>query len=181
MSRSAFVEQLALKKPKQQSRREATADEGGRSRKSKLFGGHVDLSVWFRIAKPLAPQANAERVPDEKLKESFSSAKALLEGEMASAQRGGGSGDRKMLQNMLRAGTLSDKVAAMTLAVQDSPLHHLEQLSALTALANKKSQRESGMAIEALTDLFVNNLLPDRKLRYYRDQLHAELRHLSEK
>ena len=55
---------------------------------------------------------------------------------------------------MLRSGTLADKVAAMTLAVQDDPLSQLEHLESLTSLAKKSNQRESAMAIEALKVIF---------------------------
>jgi ribosome biogenesis protein MAK21 len=176
----SFVDQLALKKHGTKADQSQKPQSKPRGKKSKLFESHVETSVWFKIVKPLNPQNKSEQVPEDKIEQSYSGAKALLEGEKAGSNMGSHS-DRKMLQNMLRSGTLSDKVAAMTLAVQDSPLHQLEQLEALTVLANKRSQRESGMAIEALTDLFVNNLLPDRKLNYYRDQLHGELNRLSEK
>jgi ribosome biogenesis protein MAK21 len=89
-------------------------------------------------------------------------------------------GDDRMLQTMLRSGTLADKVAAMTLAIQDDPLCHLSHLESLTTLAKKTNQRESAMAIEALKDLYMNNLLPDRKLRRFAQQPYNALEHLTD-
>jgi ribosome biogenesis protein MAK21 len=176
----SFVDQLALKPHGTKSDEGEKAASKPRGKKSKLFDAHIETSVWFKIVKPLKPQNGTKQVPEDKVDQSYSAAKNLLESEKSGSSNSSHS-DRKMLQNMLRSGTLSDKVAAMTLAVQDSPLHQLEQLEALIALANKRSQRESGMAIEALTDLFINNLLPDRKLHYFRDQLHGEVHRLGEK
>jgi hypothetical protein len=38
------------------------------------------------------------------------------------------------------------------------------------SMANKKEQRLSQLALEALKDLFINNLLPDRRLLNFADQ-----------
>jgi hypothetical protein len=74
-------------------------------------------------------------------------------------------GDLKWMNDMIKSGTMSDKVAAMALKVQSSPLHELETLDTLMGMALKKEQRAAQLAMEALKDLFVNNLLPDRPLR----------------
>ena len=52
--------------------------------------------------------------------------------------------------------------------VQESPLHELASLDRLIAMASKKEQRTSQLALEALKDLFLHNLLPDRKLTPFR-------------
>ncbi|CAI5706247.1 hypothetical protein KXD40_009738 [Peronospora effusa] len=78
------------------------------------------------------------------------------------------SSDDKYLATMMKAGTLSDRVAALTLTSQASPLHSLLRLGQLITMASKKSRRESLMAIDSLKDLFLNNLLPDNaKLRFF--------------
>ncbi|KAK4538759.1 hypothetical protein CDCA_CDCA20G4784 [Cyanidium caldarium] len=65
-------------------------------------------------------------------------------------------------------GTLMDTIAAHTLNVQSSPLHHLEDLRRLVHLATtecKHRRQERWTAVEALKDLFVHDLLPPgRKL-----------------
>lgn len=73
--------------------------------------------------------------------------------------------DLKWMNDMIKSGTMSDKVAAMALKVQGSPFHELETLDTLIGMATKKEQRGAQLALEALKDLFVNNLLPSRALR----------------
>eukprot|EP00178_Gracilaria_changii_P005133 TRINITY_DN1830_c0_g1_i1.p1 TRINITY_DN1830_c0_g1~~TRINITY_DN1830_c0_g1_i1.p1 ORF type:complete len:919 (+),score=133.02 TRINITY_DN1830_c0_g1_i1:174-2930(+) len=59
--------------------------------------------------------------------------------------------------------TLSDKIAAETLLVQESPVHRLDELQNMLEFARKKNRRERKSALEALKDLFVNNLLPPNR------------------
>lgn len=73
-------------------------------------------------------------------------------------------GDQKWVTEIIKAGTLSDKVAALALVVQESPPHALEALDQLVAMALKKEQRTSMLALDALKDLLIHNLLPDRHL-----------------
>lgn len=98
-------------------------------------------------------------------------AQRLLEQEVArfeAKKSGKMSSDDKYLATMIKSGTLSDRVASLTLTVQSSPFHSIARLGQLIAMANKKARRESLMAVESLKDLFVNNLLPDnRKLRFF--------------
>ena len=77
----------------------------------------------------------------------------------------GRSSDARWLSTVMTSGTLSDKVAGMTLMIQESPLYRLGILDKLLAMARKQGRRENGMAIDALKDLFTNDLLPPgRKL-----------------
>lgn len=67
--------------------------------------------------------------------------------------------------------TVGDKIASVTLLVQESPLHRLDELRTLLSFAEKKGRRERGPAIDALKDLFVNDLLPDeRRLLSFSDR-----------
>lgn len=88
--------------------------------------------------------------------------------ELAAYQKksnGSGAGsDQKWMMDMIRSGTLSDKVAALALLVQSSPPHQLEALDALVVMAGKKEQRTAQLALDALKDLLVHNVLPDRHL-----------------
>ena len=79
--------------------------------------------------------------------------------------------DAKWLSTMMRNGTMSDRVAASTLAVQQNPIFSTKVLLSLMAMAMKNNQREAQLAITALKDLFINNLMPsDRKLKYFVQQ-----------
>jgi hypothetical protein len=81
---------------------------------------------------------------------------------------GGMSEDQKWMSEVIRSGTLSDKVAALALQIQQSPPHELETLDTLIGMALKKEQRTSQMALEALKDLLLHNLLPDRRLKLFK-------------
>ncbi|OWF52318.1 CCAAT/enhancer-binding protein zeta-like [Mizuhopecten yessoensis] len=72
------------------------------------------------------------------------------------------------IKTVLVSGTLSDKIAALTLLVQESPIHCLNSLDSLIAMAKKKGKRECMMAADTLRELFTAHLLPDnRKLRQF--------------
>ncbi|KAG8675452.1 hypothetical protein FPOAC1_001431 [Fusarium poae] len=79
----------------------------------------------------------------------------------------------KFLSTIMSSGTLSDKVSALTLAVQESPVHNTRAFDALMSLASKKKGRGQALsAIGALVDLLgPGSLLPsDRRLRAFHDQ-----------
>ena len=79
--------------------------------------------------------------------------------------------DAKWLSTMMRNGTMSDRVSASTLAVQQNPVFSIKILLSLVSMAMKNNQREAQLAITALKDLFINNLMPsDRKLVYFAQQ-----------
>lgn len=80
------------------------------------------------------------------------------------------SSQRKFMSQMLSDGTLNDKISALTLLVQDSPLHNTKSLDILLSYCNKKSRNSQLQSVNAIKDLFVNGLLPDRKLRYFKNQ-----------
>lgn len=58
---------------------------------------------------------------------------------------------------------MSDKMAAMILMVQSAPLYRIKTLHALLNQASKQGRREALMAIEALKDLWMTNLLPEKR------------------
>lgn len=67
---------------------------------------------------------------------------------------------------------MSDKVSALTLAIQESPVHTIKALENLMNLAGKKSREQAIAALGALVDLLGNGVvLPsDRRLRQFRTQ-----------
>ena len=74
---------------------------------------------------------------------------------------------RDFLSTVLKKGTVTDKVSALTLLIQESPVHNLEYLRQhLLHMAKKKSRREAILAIDCIKDLLLNNLLPERKLKF---------------
>jgi ribosome biogenesis protein MAK21 len=75
------------------------------------------------------------------------------------------SSDKNFVSTIMSSGTLNDRVSALTLLVQESPLHTTKSLEKLMAMAEKKSRTESVKSIESLKDLFIGGMLPDRKLK----------------
>jgi ribosome biogenesis protein MAK21 len=82
------------------------------------------------------------------------------------------SSSHKFLSTIMSSGTLTDKVSALTLAIQESPVHNIRAFEALLTLASKKSRAQAIGAIGALVDLLgPGALLPsDRRLRYFATQ-----------
>ena len=85
-------------------------------------------------------------------------AKEVKEWEAFKAKRE--SGDDRYMKQVLKSGTLADKVAAMTLMVGESPVHRLGTLEELLKMA-KSGRHTSKMAIESLKDFFAGEGLPD--------------------
>lgn len=69
----------------------------------------------------------------------------------------------------MASGTLEDKISALTLLVQESPLHTTKAFENLLGLSRKKNRNQALMAVAALKDLLGQGvLLPsDRKLRAF--------------
>lgn len=82
------------------------------------------------------------------------------------------SASHKFLATIMSSGTLTDKVSALTLAIQESPLHNVRAFDALMSLASKKSRGQAIGAIGALVDLLGPGTLlpPDRRLRPFHSQ-----------
>lgn len=72
----------------------------------------------------------------------------------------------------MSSGTLSDKISALTLSVQESPVHNMRALESLLGLARKRSRGQAVEVLGALKDLLGSGaLLPsDRKLRTFASQ-----------
>lgn len=72
----------------------------------------------------------------------------------------------------MASGTLEDKISALTLLVQESPLHTMKAFEQLIGLSKKRSRNQALMAVAALKDLLGQGvLLPaDRRLRAFGKQ-----------
>eukprot|EP01117_Protostelium_nocturnum_P006360 TRINITY_DN2298_c0_g2_i2.p1 TRINITY_DN2298_c0_g2~~TRINITY_DN2298_c0_g2_i2.p1 ORF type:complete len:867 (-),score=393.51 TRINITY_DN2298_c0_g2_i2:15-2615(-) len=82
----------------------------------------------------------------------------------------GRSSDDKFLMSVGKSGTLKDKIAAYTLNVSENPLFRIELVEKLLDTAKANHRRESSLGIEALKDLFVSNILPNRRLINFADR-----------
>uniref|UniRef100_A0A803PCQ3 CCAAT-binding factor domain-containing protein n=1 Tax=Cannabis sativa TaxID=3483 RepID=A0A803PCQ3_CANSA len=90
----------------------------------------------------------------------------------------GQSGDIKMLIATQRSGTATDKVSAFSVLVGDNPMANLRSIDALLGMVTSKvGKRHAITGFEALKELFVSSLLPDRKLK---NLLQRPLNHVPE-
>ncbi|EGC43319.1 CCAAT-box-binding transcription factor [Histoplasma capsulatum var. duboisii H88] len=95
-------------------------------------------------------------------------AASLLDSEnQAFATSQQSSSSHKFYSTIVSSGTLSDKVSALTLAVQESPLHNVKALENLIGLAKKRSRAQAIEVLRSLKDIFAQGtLLPsDRRLK----------------
>lgn len=72
----------------------------------------------------------------------------------------------------MSSGTLADKVSALTLVVQESPVHTIKSFESLLGLAKKRSRGQAVSALGALKDLLgAGVVLPsERRLRTFASQ-----------
>ncbi|KAI9168529.1 RNA-binding ribosome biosynthesis protein mak21 [Blastocladiella emersonii ATCC 22665] len=104
------------------------------------------------------------------------------EGKRFSSDKTRTGGDSGFMRTVLKGGTMTDRISALTLLVQSSPVHNLLALEQLFNMARKKNRRMIVMVIDALKDLLTggglsagtgsDGLLPsDRRLRFFIDSV----------
>ncbi|KAH8158714.1 hypothetical protein CIB48_g9527 [Xylaria polymorpha] len=101
-------------------------------------------------------------------------AKTLLDEDTAAYSTSfAASSSRKFMSTIMSSGTMSDKVSALTLAIQESPVHNIKAFENLMGLGAKRSRGPALAALAALVDLLgPGMILPsDRRLRTFATQL----------
>ncbi|XP_055495512.1 CCAAT/enhancer-binding protein zeta [Leucoraja erinacea] len=85
------------------------------------------------------------------------------------------------MKTVVTTGTLADRMAAMTLLIQDAPVHGLHFVEVLINQIKKKgSRRQSGMALNTMKELIISDLLPDnRKLQTFSQHPFKQLEELA--
>ncbi|KAL9000060.1 MAG: hypothetical protein Q9188_005753, partial [Gyalolechia gomerana] len=133
-------------------------------------------SEWHTVVLPplTSPDAKVVALPPDLVGRIQEYAKSLLdaENEHYASQTGSASSAQQFYSTIMSSGTLSDKISALTLSVQESPLHNVKALETLTGLARKRSRGQAVEVLGALKDLFgLGSVLPpDRKLRAFAAQ-----------
>ncbi len=123
-------------------------------------------------ASTSSPATVSVQVVDKLRKEGAS----VMEGEVAKQKREQkmAKTDAEWFKTVLKKGTVSDRISALTLAFQASPLHGLEHFKGLLEMAKSKSRHEALLALDALKDLLCQPdaplFPPGRKLRYMHQQ-----------
>ncbi|CCG81583.1 Ribosome biogenesis protein MAK21 [Taphrina deformans PYCC 5710] len=142
-------------------------------------GGHAKgepmlepTPLWHEV-----PLSTLEGIPEDApaefvINRQFQKAKDLLatENELYSTSAHVKSSDRQFLSTIMRSGTLNDRVSALTLVVQESPIHATKSMDALISMCKKKGRNEAVSSVGAVKDLMQGSILPNRKLKYFKDQ-----------
>ncbi|OCH87760.1 CBF-domain-containing protein [Obba rivulosa] len=150
----------------------------GSTKKAKFI---VEPTPYWHDAVPALP-ASATAVPTPtpaQLSELSARAAELLSQDAATyqtsaASTGNSASDTHFLQTILTKGTLSDRLSALTLLVQSSPVHNGKALETLKSMAERgrgRGGRDEGLkAVRCVVDWWVGGGAPSRKLKYFRDQ-----------
>lgn len=133
-------------------------------------------SDWYNIPLPSidsSKQMNA--LPRHLVERIHELANTLLQEETdryAEAQEASASSSHKFYTTIMASGTLSDKISALTLAIQESPLHNTLSLQTLIGLGRKRSRAQAVEVLRSLKDMFAQGtLLPaDRRLKSFANQ-----------
>jgi len=123
--------------------------------------------------KPIPVPASTDFVPPTVLDQAHKYALSLLQAENAAyTSQSAASSSHNFMSTIMSSGTWNDKVSALTLVVQESPLHTMKPLESLIGLAAKRTRSQALLALGALKDLFCQGvILPsDRKLRVFNKQ-----------
>ncbi|KAL2872024.1 RNA-binding ribosome biosynthesis protein MAK21 [Aspergillus lucknowensis] len=132
-------------------------------------------SDWYMTDLPSISTKQTAGLPRHLVDRVYNHAVSLLEKEnklYSEAQQASASSSYKFYSTIMTTGTLSDKISALTLAVQESPLHNTKSLENLVALGRKRSRAQAVEVLRSLKDMFAQGtLLPgDRRLRSFANQ-----------
>ena len=128
---------------------------------------------WYTSKPQLAPHASLAPASPEKLAAFASRAASLHDADTATFQHSSAyhssSSEASFLQKMSYSGTLSDRLSALTLLVQNSPLHNVKALETLKGMAEKgRGKGGRGDCLKALrcvVDWWVGGGAPPSKLK----------------
>lgn len=181
----AATQDLARARDSEQESEDAQDDSEGfipdqkQARTIKAGRGNTQFpaqSEWHSTELPPLPAVPglAKGLPLDLIERIHAHAKTLLETENNEygSQNKSATSAHQFYSTIMSSGTLSDKISALTLSVQESPVHNIKALETLLGLAGKRSRSQAVEVLGALKDLFgPGALLPsDRKLRLFANQ-----------
>lgn len=93
----------------------------------------------------------------------------VAENQLYYKQRGS---DREFTTSLefLKSGTFSDQLGTLSIISTESPLHSVRFLENLADKCEIKNRESACKALEVTKDLLVSHVMPDRRLRYFKDQ-----------
>ena len=130
-------------------------------------------SQWYSVIPPLPTATNLPTPTPAQTTSLLSKAASLhasdVQNYTSSGVSTGSASEGQFLQKVLQSGTLSDRLSAMTLLVQGSPVHNVKSLDNLKNMAERgkgKGGREECLkALRCIVDWWVGGGAPDRKLK----------------
>jgi ribosome biogenesis protein MAK21 len=130
-------------------------------------------SQWYTAVPPLPPPTSTPTISTPQLSALVSKAAALHDKDIttfqASSSSNSSSSEANFLSKIIQSGTLSDRLSALTLLVQSSPLHNTKALESLKLMAErgkgKGGRDESLKALRCIVDWWVGGGVPNRKLK----------------
>ncbi|KAJ3306027.1 hypothetical protein HDV03_000564 [Kappamyces sp. JEL0829] len=133
-----------------------------------------NAQYWYQHNLPEISSATVSVQDAGKVKAVFQKAEQLWKTDKATYEKvraTNSKANKDFVATILKSGTVTDKVSALTLMIQESPVHAFSHFSQhLLGMAGKKARREALLAIDSMKDLLLTNLLPDRPLKYFVDQ-----------
>lgn len=130
---------------------------------------------WHAVALPALPILEHPTVPARHVLDElhqYGDELLIAEGDEYSSSHLSKDSSHKFMSTVMTSGTMEDKVSALTLLVQESPLHTTKAFEQLLGLSRKKSRNAAMMALAALKDLMGQGVVlpPDRKLKAFARQ-----------
>ncbi|KAJ3866134.1 CBF/Mak21 family-domain-containing protein [Lentinula novae-zelandiae] len=135
-------------------------------------------SQWYNTVSRLNVETALPTITPAQLNSFLTRAAELHTEDMktftSSSSGGSSASEASFLSKIIQSGTLSDRLSALTLLVQSSPVHNLKALETLKGMSERgKGQggrEESLKALRCVVDWWVGGGAPERKLKYFRDQ-----------
>jgi ribosome biogenesis protein MAK21 len=145
----------------------ASSDSKGKQKALRI----EETPEWYTLVPALAAPAKPPKAPTAAQLSDAQTRAGTLHAELLAAHSdltNDASADGAFLQKVLKGGTLSDRLSALTLLAQASPLHHTRALDALKAMAERGrggGRDQSLKALRCVVDWWVGGGAPARKLK----------------
>ena len=126
-------------------------------------------SLWHTILPPLPPATNLAAPSAAQINSLIEKGTSLMEHDTKSfLSASSSSSEATFFTKVIHSGTLSDRLSALTLLVQSSPVHNTKALDTLKNMSGKAGggKNESLKALRCIVDWWVGGGAPDRKLKW---------------
>ncbi|KAI4470572.1 ccaat-binding factor-related [Holotrichia oblita] len=135
-----------------------------------------DRKLWFN---EIADDPADFKLPSDDLINTLrEEAKRCLDSEVANfnTKNAKSNSDYRWMKTATQKGTVSDKIAASTVLIQDNPITHLDILRNLVSMVKVGKKKECIVVIDTLTELFTTCLLKQNlKLKFFGQRPLTEL------